>query len=398
MSDHVKADAPGRISVLSIALVLGCTLCAALGLTGCGQGERAGAAGTESTEVPRNVRALTIRPTDLAEYLTISGPAYPLRGTDLSAEESGQVDVIAHDKGSIVRQGAELVILDRSMLDAQLSSANAARDLHAYNEDRTRQLFEANSVSGVEMLQAETELKAAAATARQAAIRYERAAIKAPFDGVVTDRFVELGQLVSPGMRVARIIDPYALKLKGTVTEREIASVSEGKPATVAFDGIAGTVDAHVHWVGFEADPLTGKFPVEVRIDNADLKLRPGVIGRARILKARHQGVITIPRDAVVQRSGGPVVFVVDGGVARQHPVTLGADQGLMVIVERGLSPGDRLIVRGQRDIHDGSAILVQEEASAADGSTAEDPKEVTQARTVSEAWQDPPSRGGTQR
>jgi membrane fusion protein (multidrug efflux system) len=397
MSDHVKLAASRRLSLNLAAIALGCILCATAGMTGCGRGEQAGAAGTEATEVPRNVRVLTVSTTDLAEYLTISGPAYPLRGTDLSAEESGQVDALPNDKGSIVREGAQLVVLDRSMLASQLNSANAARDLYAYNEDRTRQLFEANSVSGLEMLQAETELKGAAATARQMAIRYERAAIKAPFDGVVTDRYVELGQLVSPGMRVARIIDPYVLKLEGTVTEREVASVTEGKPAKVAFDGIPGTVDAHVHWVGFEADPLTGKFPVELRIENADLKLRPGVIGRARILKARHEDVITIPRDAVVQRSGGAVVFIAEGGAAHQRPVKLGADQGLMVIVKGGLSPGDRLVVRGQRDIHDGSAILVQEEASAADGSTAADPHEVTQAQTVSNAWQDSPSREGTQ-
>ncbi|MCK4305882.1 MAG: efflux RND transporter periplasmic adaptor subunit [Candidatus Eisenbacteria sp.] len=398
MRDHVKAVTAGGFLASGLAAVLVGCLCLTLGLAGCGKGESADAVSAESAEVPRNVRVLNISPTDLEEYLTISGPAYPLRGTDVSAEESGRVDAIPHDKGSLVRAGNALIVLDRRLLEAQMNSANASRDLQAYNEDRTRRLLESNSVSRIEMLQAETQLKAAEAAARQAAIRYERAVIKAPFDGMVTDRFVEPGQLVTPGMPVARIIDPYVLKLKGTVTERDIAHVVKGKPASVAFDGVAGVAEGRVHWVGFEADPLTGKFQVEVRIENKDLKLHPGVIGRARILKARHEDAITIPRDAIVLRAGGPVVYVADGSVARQRPVRLGADQGLMVVVESGLELGDLLIVRGQRDIHDGSAILVQEKAVAADGSLPADPSVVTQAHTVSEAWQDSPSRGGVQR
>ncbi len=356
-------------------------------LAGCG-GSEADPASETTAEVPRNVRVLTIRSHDLNEYLTISGPAAPLRGTDLSAEESGQVAEIPNDKGARVDGGDVLILLDRRLLKAQKESAEAARDLSAYNEDRTRQLFDAQSVSRIELLEAETRLQEARAAARIAELRYDRSAIQAPFAGVVTKRYVELGQLVVPGMPVARIVDPYVLTLKGAVTEREVHSVSEGESAAVAFDGVVGAAQGHVHWVGFEADLLSGKFPVEIRIENPELRLRPGTIGRAQVLKAVHQGVITIPRDAVIERSSGPIAFVVEGSQARERRLRLGSDQGLMVVVEDGLQAGDRLIVRGQRDVHDGSAVLVQEETTTPDGSTPSDPPVVTQARTVSDAWQ----------
>ncbi len=357
-------------------------LALAISGTGC---ERSGGAGDGqgAVEVPRNVRVLTIAPMDLHEYLTISGPVRPVRGTDVSAEESGEVERIAKVKGARVDEGETLVLLDRGMLEAGVGSARATHALAVFNESRTRELFKANSVSEIEMRQAEARLLEAEAAVRMAEIRYERTAIKAPFRGIVANRYVELGQLVVPGMRVVRIVEPYVLKLEGAVTEREVHWVAENMAATVTFDGIDAVADGVVQWVGFEADPMTGKFPLEIHIDNSDLEIRPGVIGRARVLKATHRGVIAIPRDAVIPRPSGAIAYVAEGSVARQRRLELGRDQGLMVIVNAGLRAGDQLIVRGQRDVHDGSAVVIQEEAAGIDGTLPSDPDVVTQARAT---------------
>lgn len=383
-----KVNATFKTRLLASAAI--CALIVIAALPGCAPSDgadEATGANAESSEVPRNVRVLTMTLADLEQYLTISGRARALRGTDLSAEESGQVITICADKGSLVREGNELIVLDRRLLDAEMTSACANRDLQAYNTDRMRQLHQANAVSEIEMLEAQTRLRDAEARAQVAEIRFERAAIRAPFGGIVTDRHVELGQLVSPGMPVARIVDPYVLVLESAVTEREVRWVTQGKRAVISFDGVEGMAEGHVYWVGFEADPLSGKFEVEIHIANPDLTLRPGVIGWARILKTIHENVIIIPRDAVVQRASGPVAYVVEGHVARQRDLKLGPDQGLMVMVAEGLKAGDKLIVRGQRDIHDGSSVLVREEATSPDGSSPTDPSVIMQSRTVADRW-----------
>jgi RND family efflux transporter MFP subunit len=340
-----------------------------------------------SAEVPRNVRVLTLAESELEQYLTISGPTRPLRGTDLSAEEGGRVIGIPHEKGAPVRAGDELVVLDRRLLAAEMNAAQANVELQTYNAESLRQLLEANSASEIELRQAETTRRGAAAQAEVAAIRYERAAITAPYDGIVADRYVELGQLVAPGTPVARIADPSRLILDGAVSEREVHVLADGTPAKVLFDGVDGTAAGTVAWVGFEAHPTTGKFKVEIQIDNPRHSLRPGVIARARILTGTLEDVITIPRDAIVQRSTGPVAYVVQDGVAEERALRLGPDQGLMVVVEEGLASGEHLVVRGQREIHQGSAVVVREEATAADGTVAGDPQVVSQSNTVAERW-----------
>lgn len=327
-----------------------------------------------------NVRVLDVSPSDLVETVPLTGRLDARSATDVSTQESGVVQSLPVLKGEPVRAGQVIVALDRRVLDAERRSAQAAVTLRAYNEERTRALFEANSVSKQEMLLAFTELEQAKEAARIAELRYERAAIKAPFDGLVADHYVEVGQLVNPGERVARVVDPFRLELVGSLTEREIHAIRLGSPAQVSVEGVAGLIDAEVTFVGVEANPLNGKFPVELTVDNADLRLRAGVIGRARVVKEVHRDVMAIPRDAVVRTTEGESVFVVEGDRVRTQPVELGVGQGLMVVVERGLSGGERIVVRGQRLLQPDTRIEIQEVATSRDGSIATDPVEVQEA------------------
>lgn len=342
-------------------------------------------AGEETPEVTRNVRILEIKRADLTEYLDIAGVLRPVRGTDISTEEGGVVASLPVGKGAVVGKDGVVILLDRKLLKAQMESAEAARVLREFNEERTRELFDNNNVSGQEMLLVHTQHEQAKAEAEVARIRFERAAVRAPFDGIVTERYVELGELVQPGVRVARIVDPFKLKLVGAMTEHDVRWIEKGSPVEITIEGVDGSVTGSVHWVGFEADPRTGKFPVEIRVENPDLQIRPGVLGRARVEKTSHEDVIAIPRDAVVQRPGEQVVFVESDGRAIERPVVLGSDQGNLVMALEGLEEGDHLIVRGQRDVADSMRVIVQEIADARDGTLSTDPEELREYRTAEE-------------
>ncbi|MBU0741113.1 efflux RND transporter periplasmic adaptor subunit [bacterium] len=334
-------------------------------------------------EVARNVRVLEMSPTDLEEFFEISGPLRPVRGADVSAEEMGTVYAIPHDKGETVVEGDGLVELDRRLLAAEMAAAGDDLKLRAHTAENTAALFAAGKVSETEMLGADAARAQAEAVYRIASLRHERAAVKAPFAGVVVDRYVEPGQLVSPGMPVARVIDPFVLKLAGTVSEREVAWLRGGAPATIVLEGMNEQVAGKVAWIGFEADTITGKFKVEVHVDNADLSLRAGVVARARIHKITHENVLVLPRDAVMYTTEGLAVFVVEGERAALRPVTLGPDQGLMVVIGSGLRSGESVVVRGHRDLVDGALVEVTEHAAARDGSRGGDPAEVVESAST---------------
>ncbi len=342
-------------------------------VAGCGEQEEAG----EVTEVPRNVRVLTLGEESVAEFFEISGPVAPVRGTDLSAQESGPVVAIPVRKGEAVAKGKMILELERDILKSEMEAAQAALAMQSYNVDKVRQLHEAGKVSRIELLTAESNYAQANAMAGVLKERYDRAGIRAPFDGVVVDRYVELGQLVIPGQRVVRILDPYTLKLEAYLTDSQVQWVTVGESATIRLGENRETASGAVSWVGFEADRMTGKFKVEIEIPNADLKYHSGVIGRARLGKNLVTNVVAIPRDAVLPGRIGPTAFVVVDDRAVLRRLELGADQGLMVVVREGLAPGENLVVRGHRDLRDGSLVRVTETATAADGTMPDDPANV---------------------
>ncbi|MGD9549136.1 MAG: efflux RND transporter periplasmic adaptor subunit [Candidatus Krumholzibacteriia bacterium] len=343
------------------------------GLGGCA-GERQETEGMR--EIPRNVRVLELQPSMVEEFFEVAGPVSPVRGADLAAEEIGPVVSIEVPKGAEVKEGQILLAQDRALLAAEMAAAEAARKTQDYNLDKVRRLHEAGKVSEIELLQAETAAAQARAQAEVAVRRHRRGAIRAPFDGVVVDRMVELGQYLAPGLPAVRVIDPYVLKLQAYLTDLQVPWVQPGQECRVALGDSPGEVSGTVSFVSLEADPATGKFRVEVRIPNPDLALRSGVIGRARLPKATTRG-LAIPRDAVLAGRSGSQVFVVEGDRASLRSLELGADQGLMVVVESGLQAGDRLVVRGQRELRDGSLVAVTETAAARDGSLPTDPSVV---------------------
>ena len=332
------------------------------------------------SETARNVRVLELQRRSLEEFIEIAGAMAPVRGADISAEESGAVIELVKAKGDAVKAGDGLLEQDRVLLKAEMEAAASSLELQAYNLDKTRQLFEAGKISRIELLEAEAAAAGARAQAQVTAERFGRALVKAPFDGILADRFVELGEMVQPGQVVARVIDPYILKLEGHVTASQVAHALVGSPAVVALG--AGEVQARgtIAWVAPEADRMTGKFKIEVQVPNPELQLRSGIIGRALISKDITRDVVSVPRDAIMEGRHGLEVFVVEGDRAYRRGITSGPDQGVMVVVTEGLKPGDKLVVRGHRELVEGALVRITQEATDADGAMASDPGVVQSA------------------
>ncbi|MBT3316558.1 efflux RND transporter periplasmic adaptor subunit [bacterium] len=335
-------------------------------------------------EVPKNVRVLALQSTDLEEYFEISGPVTPVRGTNLSAQESGTVVSLPVAKGDVVSANSLVIVQDRTILKAEMESAATAMASQQYNLDKVQQLFDAEKVSKIELLNAESAFAQARSISDITRKRFNRAGIKAPFDGVLTDRYVELGQLVMPGQKVVRVIDPYTLKMEAYLTDTQVRWVKKNDSASVILGTNLEPVEGTVTWIGLEADRMTGKFQVELEIENPDLKYHNGVIGRARLEKNLSSAVIAIPRDAVVSGRGGSAVYVVEANRSHLRHIILGRDQGLMVIIKSGLNLGDQVVVRGQRDLREGNLVKITEIATNADGSLSSDPVEVKETSSGS--------------
>ncbi len=231
-------------------------------------------------------------------------------------------------------------------LAAQLDRAKAAESL---------------AVSQTKAL-ADVAVRQAEAALRMAKVQLGDATIKAPFDGVVTRRYVEEGNMVGPATPIARIADIATVKVVGNIGERHLAALTPGKTTvSLSVDAYPGAeFTGVIYLAGIEVDRATRTLKVDVRVPNADRRLRPGMFARIDVVVGRRESVVAVPDSAFIREGDRVYGYIVHNGKAHRRELKLGMSQGPLHEVLQGLLVGDSLIVRGHRLVKEGDAVRVE--------------------------------------
>lgn len=308
----------------------------------------------------------------------------PARDALLRAEVAGRVVELLVEVGSRVEVGAPLVRLDVGRaavaLDAagaQVSQAEAALAQAERQRELAERLVQSGGAASTRLDDATdgVRLARAALEASQAQQRLTRrgmteAVVRAPFAGVVAERFVEVGELASPGAPVLRLVDVSHLVATVLLDPRDALDLRPGAPASVEAHAREGErFAAIVERVGEVVDPRTRRLPVEVRIEDPERRLRPGLAARVRVETGASVATILLPSSAVFERYGQAQVYVVDGeGIARRRTVQRGRARDGHIEVREGLSAGDRVVVGGvERVVHERPVLVVDRLADGTD-------------------------------
>lgn len=349
---------------MAVALLLGVTAC---GNARAGDAPREQAGETGFVRVI-NVEVAPVTPRRFVEEVLLAGTVAANRDVTVSAEESGAVTGILVDKGARVRAGQAILRIDDRVLRAQVDQARAAAQLAQDTWDRRKRLWEEDRVgSELAYLEARAAAEQSSANLRTMEERLARTVVRAPVEGVLEDRMVELGALVAPGTPVIRIVDADPVKILAGVPERYAPDVEVGAPATVTFDVLpdAGGIGT-VHFVGAAVDPRNRTFPVELRFPNPGGVIKPEMVANVSLERRVVEDAVVVPQDALIRDEQGFLVFVVEGegegAVARERRVTLGPSRANEVLVAAGLEEGERLVVVGQKSVADGDRVRVVEE------------------------------------
>jgi membrane fusion protein, multidrug efflux system len=362
-----------RNRMISGAVVV---LGAAAMVAGCG---RAGAEedGARAEERLRtlNVEVAEVQPRAFSQVVRIVGTVTAERDVVISAEEGGTVRELLVRQGERVRPGQPLLRLDAGVLRAQLEQAVSQAELAEETWTRQRRLWEDEQV-GTEMayLQAKYNARTARAQARVLAERYERTTVRAPIGGVLDDRMVEVGSMVSPGSPVARILDVETVKVVGGVPERYAGEIRKGDEVVVTLDRLSGRdFTGIVDFVSAAVDRSNRTFTVEVAVANTGLTLKPGMVANVEIARERVEDALVVPRHAVLRREDGYLVYVAvptrEGWRAEARGVVPGGTRGDEVLITAGLEAREQVIVVGQQRVTHGDALLITNEARPASGS-----------------------------
>jgi len=336
-----------------------------LAAAGCGENTSA-AADARPERPPINVSVEKLAPEALTETLELSGELRPWVEVDVASELGGRISEVGFREGERVPAGRVLARVGTDLLEAALREATARRTGAEAAYVKTDKLFERQAVPRQELVAATAQFEQAKALEEQARLRVERSVVRAPIAGVAISRLVEPGEILSPGALITTLHRTDRIKAVAGIPESDVGAFSEQGRAALEVDAWPGErFSGRIHLISPAADEKTRTFAVEVAIDNADGRLRPGMIGRVSLLRRELQDVVVVSRDVLQERDSGTVAVVLDGDVARVREVTLGASQGTRVVVTEGLAAGEWLIVSGQRGLVDGQKVAVVERSGS---------------------------------
>ena len=346
----------------------GALLTAAVALAACGAPE-ADSAQVDATEFARviNVEVRPLETERFVEEIRLTSVALANQDVQVAAEESGVIRELYVDRGDAVAEGDPIAKIDDRVLSAQVAQARAAAELAEQTWQRRKRLWEEDRVgSEIAYLEARFGAEQSAASLDGLEQRLARTVIRAPFAGVLDDRFVDVGAMVGPGDPVARLVDLTPIKVAAGVPERYARDVRVGEEATVEFPVLDGEpYTARVRYVGATVDPENRTFRIEVEIANPDGLIKPQMAANMAVTRQAVSDAIVVPQDALVRVADGYVVYVLgerDGTtVAEARAVTLGPARRNRVVVELGVTEGEQLIVVGHRSVADGDRVNVVE-------------------------------------
>ena len=385
-----------RLRTLSPALPI---VFIALGAAGCGSGSDSLRG---EAKVPMDVRVARAAVQPLAQTFEAGGVIKARTTAQLSARIAAELRELKVQPGDRVRQGQIVAVLDDRDLaaerarahasvsaaqggaasaEAERESAEARLALARATHQRIEQLREKNSATPQELDRTAAELRmaeagvgaararaaaaaasviAAQAAGRGAEVAASFSTIAAPFDGLVTNRLLEPGNMASPGTPLLTIETTDGFRLEVQIDAARARSVDIGDTAAIEIEGQdeADTMTGRVVEVARAIDPVAHAFVVKIQLP-AGVAVRSGMFARARFASGERQALV-VPEAAIVRRGQLSLVFVVDTGRhAQMRAMPAGARIGDSVEVLAGIQPGETVVVNPPASLIDGAEVRV---------------------------------------
>ena len=307
------------------------------------------------------VEAAVARVETVRDEIAATGQIEAVQSIDLHPEVEGRITDILIREGQEVEKGTPLFKVDDAQLRAQAAQLEAQRDLAQQDLARVKQLEQQNASSAADLERADATARSAQAQYDQARIKLDRTSVRAPFAGVVGQRYVSLGDYVTTSTRLVSLQTVNPQRASFQVPERFARQLRPGQEVTFSVAAIPGRdFTGEVDFV----DPvvqLPGRtILVKARVPNAQRLLQPGMFIEAHLVTAVRPKAIVIPEDAVVPLQGANFVWVVSEGKVQRRAVSLGVRTPGFVEVTTGVSPDEQVVVGGLELLAPGMPVMAR--------------------------------------
>ena len=327
---------------------------------------------------PVLVKVETVKRAVFIKTLSYKGTVSPWKKANIVPDVSGRIDKIYKKPGDVVNKGELLAELDTTTLKLQLKQAtagmavaNASYKDALLNYKRLKKLYERTAISQMQYEKAQLALEAADTQKKNAEANLnvvkhtlDNSYMKAPFDGIITTKYLEEGDMINPMMGmvpgVLALMDLSNVKIIFNVPAEDIEKIMINQRCKIEVSSLAGeTFSGEVYSKNLAADPVSKTFQVEVKVKNPEIKIKAGVFAEVNIEIFSKADAILIPLSALTNES---YVVLYENGKAKKVNVTVGDRNERECEILNGLRGGESVIVEGNYDLKEGSSIILEGE------------------------------------
>jgi membrane fusion protein (multidrug efflux system) len=319
---------------------------------------------------PTTVSSVTVKEEDWAPVLSAVGSISAVQGAVVSAELGGVVNQVAFENGSTAKKGDLLVQLDASAEEAQLHTAEADLNLARADLERSRELVGRKVISKAELDAAESKFKQKEGSVDQMRSMIAKKTVRAPFDGQLGIRQVNVGQMINAGQQVVPLTSLDPVFADFALPQQHLGQLTPGLDVHVTTDALPGRVfNGKLTAINSMVDSSTRNITLQATLENPDHALRPGMFAKAEVTLPEKHKTLIVPGSAISYAPFGDSVFVIDkkkdektgkeSQVIRQQFVRVGEARGDFVAITQGLKSGEMVVSTGVFKLRNGMAVTI---------------------------------------
>ena len=317
--------------------------------------------GLPRVQVERPVRK------SVSSELQLNGDILPWQQAILYSKVAGYLKEIRVDKGDWVKQGNVLAVIDDRETEKEYERAMADCHLQEITYSRLQEALpqSPNLVSKQDVDAAKAKYESAKATMERLKVLVDYATIRAPFSGVITQRWADPGAMIQAAntsmnaMAIVKIASMDKLRIRVDVPESEATLVKVGTKARVTVRELPGQeFNGKVARYGVALEQNTRTMQTEIDLPNPKHTLRPGMFAKVTLQFGAEENALTIPATAIVTEKNQTFVYCVDGNTVKKRPVVIGTDDGVRPVIAQGLTGDELVIVSGKESVVDGAKVI----------------------------------------
>ena len=319
-------------------------------------GQRGDAGGSKAPAL--TVRAHRVEARPQTGYERVPGTVRPKLRAGIEAKISGRIERMNVREGESVKAGQLLAVLDLREIQAKLDQAQTAAEQAERDLKRYALLLRQKATTQAEYENVDAKARIARSAAAEAQTMLDYAKITAPFEGVVTRKLVDVGDLATPGRTILELEDPSALRFEANVPETLIGGLKMDLSCEIRISQLDKALSGRVAEIATTVDESSRSYLVKFDLPVAEA-LRSGQYGHATV-PAHEEILLQAPVTTVVKRGQLELVFVIEQGQARLRIVRSGRVNGGQIEILAGVSAGEELVDGDVSQLRDGQRVEVR--------------------------------------